>query len=150
MKIRHPSLPARRTSAFTLIEIVITLTIIAILASGSVMMYKSLIDDAKGTTVDSDLEKISLALLSYERKAMRKPTTEQGLSALVEKPTTEPIPESYSAYMEELPRDPWGAPYKYKLPGEKSKKGFDLWSIGPDGVDGTEDDIGNWKKVSTK
>jgi len=73
------------------------------------------------------------------------PTTEQGLKALVEKPTTEPLPEKWTALMEEVPKDPWGQEYKYRYPAQKSKKPFDVWSVGKDGVDGNEDDIGNWK-----
>lgn len=93
MKIRTSSSPAH-PSAFTLIEIVITLTIIAILASGSIYLLKGQIDSAKDTRVGSDLQAIGLALQSYESRALRKPTTEQGLKALVEKPTIEPIPEN--------------------------------------------------------
>lgn len=150
MKIRHPHSPARpaSASAFTLIEIVITLTIIAILASGSIYLLKGQIDSAKDTRVGSDLQAIGLALQSYESRALRKPTTEQGLAALVEKPTIEPIPENYRSFMKELPKDPWGVPYKYRIPPQKSKDDYDIWSVGPDGADGTEDDIGNWKPVA--
>jgi len=146
MKIRIPHSPTRSAAAFTLIEIVITLTIIAILASGSIYLLKGQIDSAKDTRVDSDLQAIGLALQSYESRALRMPTTEQGLMALVEKPTLEPIPENYRAFMEELPKDPWGQPYKYRFPAQKSKKTYDLWTVGPDGQDGTDDDLGNWKK----
>jgi general secretion pathway protein G len=147
MKIRTHRPP--NAAAFTLIEIVITLTIIAILASGSVMMYKSLIDDAKDTRVDKDIMDISLALQSYESRCLRKPTTEQGLKALVEKPTIEPVPDNYSPRMKETPKDPWGQEYKYRVPAQKSKDEFDVWSIGPDGKEGTDDDIGNWKGGTT-
>lgn len=150
MKIRHPKSNTPRAAAFTLIEIVITLTIIAILAGGSMMMYSSLIDTAKDSRVSADMDKISLALQSYEGRALRVPTTEQGLEALVEKPTLEPIPENYRPYMEELPKDPWGQPYKYRFPAQKSKKSYDLWTVGPDGAEGTDDDIGNWKKSTAK
>jgi general secretion pathway protein G len=150
MKIRTSHFPARRTAAFTLIEIVITLTIIAILASGSIYLLKGQIDSAKDTRVDSDLQAIGLALQSYESRALRMPTTEQGLMALVEKPTLEPIPENYRAFMEEMPKDPWGQPYKYRFPAQKSKKSYDLWTAGPDGADGTDDDLGNWKKSAAK
>ncbi|MDZ4406294.1 type II secretion system major pseudopilin GspG [Prosthecobacter sp.] len=148
MKIRpsHTSLRA----GFTLIEIVITLTIIAILASGSIYLLKGQIDSAKDTRVDSDIQAIGLALQSYESRALRMPTTEQGLKALVEKPTMEPIPENYRAFMEEMPKDPWGAEYKYRFPAQKSKKPYDVWTMGADGQDGTEDDMGNWKKTATK
>lgn len=149
MKIRH-SKSSTRSTAFTLIEIVITLTIIAILASGSIYLLKGQIDSAKDTRVDSDLQAIGLALQSYESRALRMPTTEQGLKALVEKPTIEPIPENYRAFMEEMPKDPWGQEYKYRFPAQKSKKPYDVWSVGADGQDGTEDDMGNWKKTAAK
>lgn len=145
----HPATSLKhRSAAFTLIEIVITLTIIAILASGSIYLLKGQIDSAKDTRVDSDLQAIGLALQSYESRALRKPTTEQGIKALVEKPTIEPIPENYRPFMKDMPKDPWGQEYKYRIPPTKSKDDYDLWSVGPDGQDGTDDDIGNWKKVS--
>jgi len=150
MKIRKQHSTTRQAAAFTLIEIVITLTIIAILASGSIYLLKGQIDSAKDTRVDSDLQAIALALQSYESRALRMPTTEQGLQALVEKPTIEPIPENYRAFMEEMPKDPWGQAYKYRFPAQKSKKPYDIYTAGPDGQEGTEDDIGNWKKTATK
>lgn len=150
MKIHTQLKSIDRTAAFTLIEIVITLTIIAILASGSIYLLKGQIDSAKDTRVDSDLQAIGLALQSYESRALRMPTTEQGLMALVEEPTIEPKPENYRPFMEEMPKDPWGQPYKYRFPAQKSKKPYDLWTAGPNGIDGDEDDLGNWKKSAAK
>ncbi len=147
MKIRTPHSQPRSTAAFTLIEIVITLTIIAILASGSIYLLKGQIDSAKDTRVDSDIKAIDLALNSYQGRTLRLPTTEQGLKALVVKPIIEPIPENYKSFMKETPKDPWGQEYKYRIPPQKSKDDYDVWSVGPDGQDGTEDDIGNWKKA---
>jgi general secretion pathway protein G len=112
----------------------------------AINLLKGQIDSAKETRANSDLQAIGLALQSYEARTLRIPTTEQGLMALVEKPTLEPIPENYRAFMEELPKDPWGQPYKYRFPAQKSKKTYDLWTVGPDGQDGTDDDLGNWKK----
>ena len=132
-------------SAFTLIEIVITLTIISILAAGSIYLLKGQVDSAKETRVDSDIAAISIALQSYEGRALRMPTTEQGLAALVEKPTIEPVPERWRGFMEEVPKDPWGQPYKYRYPAQKSKKPYDIYTAGADAQEGTEDDIGNWK-----
>ncbi|MEN3942011.1 type II secretion system major pseudopilin GspG [Prosthecobacter sp. SYSU 5D2] len=133
--------------AFTLIEIVIVLTIISILAAGSIYMLKGNVDVAKETRVDGDLQNIMTQIQLYEARNMRPPTTDQGLKALVERPTTEPLPEKWTALMEEVPKDPWGQEYKYRYPAQKSKKSYDVWSIGKDGADGTEDDVGNWKNV---
>lgn len=153
MKIRTSHSQARPPSAFTLIEIVITMTIIAILAGGTIYMLKGLPEAAKESRVQSDIGTIGVALQVYESRALRMPTTEQGLRALVEKPTIEPIPENYkNGLLEDLPKDPWGMEYKYRFPAQKSKKSFDIWSMGPNSVDdnGDGDDIGNWKSTATK
>ncbi len=134
-----------RQHGFTLIEIVIVLTIISVLAAGSIYLLKGNVDVAKETRVEGDIANIGTQLQLYEARNLRLPTTEQGIKALVERPTTEPLPERWTQLLEEPPRDPWGQPYMYRYPAQKSKKPYDLWSIGKDGQDGTEDDIGNWK-----
>jgi general secretion pathway protein G len=146
MKLRPSS--SRASRAFTLIEIVIVLTIISILAAGSIYMIKGNVDVAKETRVESDIQNISTQLQLYEARNMRPPTTEQGLKALVEKTTIEPVPEKFTQLLEEVPKDPWGAEYKYRYPAQKSKKQYDIYSMGKDGQDGTEDDIGNWKATA--
>lgn len=146
MKLQTAPRPLHRVG-FTLIEIVIVLTIISILGAGVMYMTKSWIDTSKETRVASDIEKIATGMLGYESRNMRLPTQDQGIKALVEKPTIEPLPERWIPFLEEVPKDPWGADYKYRIPAQKSKKGYDIWSMGPDGADGTEDDIGNWKNV---
>ena len=148
MKLRYPTSKAQLRHGFTLIEIVIVLTIISILAAGSIYMLKGNVDVAKETRVDGDLQNISTQLQLYEARNMRLPTTEQGLKALVEEPTTDPKPEKWTALLEEVPKDPWGAPYRYRYPAQKSKKPYDVYSMGKDGMDGTEDDIGNWKATA--
>ncbi len=135
----------RLTAAFTLIEIVIVLTIISILAAGSIYLIKGNVDVAKETRVDSDIANIATQFQLYEARNLRIPTQDQGIKALVERPTTEPLPERWTQLLEEVPRDPWGQDYQYKNPAQRSKKKYDLYSIGADGQDGTEDDIGNWK-----
>jgi general secretion pathway protein G len=145
-KIQNP----KSAPGFTLIEIVITLTIISILAAGSIYLLKGQVDSAKETRVDSDLAAIGIALQSYESRALRMPTTEQGLNALVEKPTIEPVPDRWRSFMEEVPTDPWGQPYRYRYPAVNSKKAYDVYSVGADGQDGTADDIGNWKTTAPK
>ncbi len=154
--VRNATLPCRTrhsalrpgSAAFTLIEIVIVLTIISILAAGSIYMLKGNVDVAKETRVDGDLQNLMTQLQLYEARNMRPPTTEQGLKALVEKPTTEPLPEKWTALLEEVPKDPWGQEYKYRYPAQKSKKAYDVYSVGKDGVEGNEDDIGNWKATA--
>ena len=100
--------------------------------------------------MQGDLNAIATQLQLYEARCQRLPTQDQGLEALVSKPSKEPIPDRWMALMEELPKDPWGQPYKYRIPAQKSKKAYDVWSLGKDGQDGTADDMGNWKTVEKK
>lgn len=143
------SLENRRTlrrRAFTLVELVIVLTIIGILAGSGIYMLVGWLDEAKYERVRSDLKTLDLAIKGYERGNYSKPPTqEQGLMALVEKPTGDPQPQRWRAYLEseEALLDPWGNQYQYAYPAQKSKRKYDLWSFGEDGAE-SEDDIGNW------
>lgn len=132
-------------SGFSLLEIVIALIIVGIMGATAIKLMSGNIDDAKEKATIGDIDAMSTQLLVYESRAGRMPTTEQGVKALWEKPTTEPLPERWMALLEEEKKDPWGQPYKYAYPATKSKKAFDLWSVGKDGSDGTADDIGNFK-----
>lgn len=137
------SLRSRR-SGFTLVELVVVLTIIAVLAGSGIFLVVGFIDDAKYQRVDSDLKALDLALKSFERNNYFKPPTqEQGLAALVTRPTGEPQPERWRAYLEEPMRDPWGIEYQYRVPAQKSTKKYDIYSLGEDGVE-SDDDVGNW------
>jgi general secretion pathway protein G len=140
----------RKQAAFTLIELVLVLSIIAILVAAVALNSSGFLGSAQDTTVAGDLQKINTALIAYQASAGRPPSTEQGLEALVSKPTKPPVPDKWYPYMDELPKDPWKQTYHYKTPATKSKKQYDIWSSGADGVDGTPDDIGNWKKEEGK
>ena len=143
MKI--PSFQHRRRSGFTLVELVIVITIISVLAGSGTYLVIGFVDDAKYGRVDSDLKALDLAVKAYERNNYFKPPTqEQGLMALVERPTGDPQPERWRAYLEEPMLDPWGNEYQYRFPGQKSDKKYDLFSLGEDGVE-SDDDVGNWK-----
>ncbi|MEM7699882.1 MAG: type II secretion system major pseudopilin GspG [Verrucomicrobiota bacterium] len=134
----------RRAAGFTLVEILVVLTIIVVLMGSGIFLVTGFIDDAKVTRVESDLKTLELAIGSYERNNYFKPPTqEQGLMALVERPTSEPQPERWRAYLEEEMKDPWGIPYQYRFPAQESRKKYDIFSLGEDGVE-SEDDIGNW------
>lgn len=145
---RHPRLV--NAQGFTLIELVLVLTIIAILAGSGIYLLSGNVDTAKETRVQGDINAIATQLQLYEARNSRMPTTEQGIEALVTKPTKEPLPERWTALLEELPKDPWGQPYKYRYPAQKSKKPYDLYTAGKDGIEGNEDDIGNWKATEKK
>src|SRR5580765_5184667 len=94
-----------RASAFTLIEIVLVITIISILGAALIYGIKGNVDVAKETRVDSDIKAIVTQLKVYEAKNLQPPTNEQGLKALVELPTIEPVPERWTQLMDGMPMD---------------------------------------------
>ncbi|MFH1228564.1 MAG: type II secretion system major pseudopilin GspG [Planctomycetota bacterium] len=130
---------------FTLIELLLVAVIISILSTivvVNVLKQKPLAEKAK---VDSDLANIGTALNLYSLNNGNYPINEQGLKALMEKPS--PVPPNWNGpYLENNPIDSWKNEYQYRFPGEHNKNKYDLWSMGPDGQNGTEDDIGNWAK----
>ncbi len=136
--------PSLRRSGFTLLEIMLVLGIIAVLVSASIYMISGNLDVAKETRVDGDIKAISTQIKTYEMTNYAPPTTEQGLAALVEEPTAPPEPRRWKKLLEEVPLDPWGHSYQYVCPGVHNPTGFDLFSLGQDGVE-SADDIGNWK-----
>ncbi|NNE92428.1 MAG: type II secretion system major pseudopilin GspG [Verrucomicrobiales bacterium] len=134
------------SAAFTLVELVIVLTIIGILAGSSIYMVVGFIDDAKYQRAENDIGALKTAIMGFARNNYdRPPTEEQGLMALVERPTSEPVPARWRPYLEDQKAliDPWGNPYQYKSPGQRSGKKYDLWSMG-ENVEDETDDIGNW------
>ena len=146
----HPSFAqhARRRLAagFTLIELMVVLVIIGVLAALIVPNVLDRADDARVTAGRTDIANISQALKLYRLDNQRYPTAEQGLQALIAKPTTAPVPGNWKPYLEKLPNDPWGRPYQYLNPGIKGE--IDVMSFGADGQSGGEGknaDIGSWQ-----
>lgn len=139
---------ARRSRGFTLIEVMVVVVILAILATMVVPRIMDRPDDARITKAKQDIRQLDSALKLYRLDNQRYPTTDQGLEALVEKPTGGPKPRNWreGGYVEGLPKDPWGSPYQYLSPGEHGD--FDLYSLGADGKlggEGVDADIGNWQ-----
>jgi general secretion pathway protein G len=132
------------SGGFTLIEMVIVLGIISVLLGSAIYYMVGSVDSAKIQAVEGNLSTFTSNLRLYEINNRFLPTTEQGLEALVAKPTTEPAPRRWTQYMSEIPMDPWGKPYQYRNPGQHNPRTFDLYSMGPDGIE-SDDDIGNWK-----
>jgi general secretion pathway protein G len=139
--------PLHDPRGFTLIEIMVVIVILGVLAALVVPSVLSRTDDARSVAAKSDLAAIRQALKLYRLDNQRYPTTEQGLNALVTRPTDPPSPPNWKpgGYLEKLPRDPWGHPYQYLNPGIKSD--VDVFTYGADGQPGgtgADADIGSW------
>ena len=146
MRTARHRLVQQAVRGFTLIELMVVLVIIGVLAALIVPNVLERADDARVTAARTDITNISQALKLYRLDNQRYPTAEQGLQALVIKPTSGPIPNHWKLYLEELPNDPWGRPYQYLNPGIKGE--IDVMSFGADGVSGGEGkdaDIGSWQ-----
>lgn len=143
--MKHTTTHQRRSTAgFTLVEMVLVLGIVALLVGAGIVSLTGVLDSGKKTRVKGDLTTLTSALRSYETDNMFLPTTEQGISALLEKPSSRPSPQNWTAKLKKNILDPWGNPYHYRRPGTKDKGGFDVYSAGPDGIADSADDIGNW------
>lgn len=135
-----------RNTGFTLIELMVVLVIIGVLAALIVPNVLDRADDARTTAARTDIANLGQALKLYKLDNLRYPTAEQGLGALVTKPTNGPIPGNWRPYLEKLPNDPWGRAYLYLNPGLKGE--IDVLSFGADGQAGGEGnnaDIGSWQ-----
>lgn len=141
MKINNPSSRIRRTSGFTLLEMVIVLGIIAMILGGAIFAMKGIGDSAKISQTESDFKTIDTALMSYKLLAGSYPTTQQGLKALVEKPTTSPAPRRWNQTSKKVPIDPWKNDYGYRFPGKKNANEPEIFSKGQDGIENTADDL---------
>ena len=133
---------------FTLIEIMVVVVILGILAAIIIPRISDRPEQARRTKAIMDIKSIETALSLYQMDNGSYPSTEQGLEALVEKPTTGRIPANYNegGYLKKVPLDPWKNPYIYISPGAHGD--FDLISYGNDGEEGGEDkfaDINNWE-----
>jgi general secretion pathway protein G len=130
----------KRQSAFTLLEIMLVISIIVILLGVAINKLGNTTGMAKGVAVQADIQAISTQLKLYESMNGYLPSTEQGLQALVSQPATEPRPQRWYQLFKEIPRDPWGNNYIYLSPGRKNATSYDLYSAGPDRKADTADD----------
>lgn len=146
-----PMLPSR-SQGFTLIEIMVVVVILAILAAAVVPRIMDRPDEARVTKAKQDIRVLESALELYRLDNFNYPSTQQGLDALVEKPSGDPAAPNWKrgGYIKTKPKDPWGNEYQYLNPGVKSE--LDIFSYGSDGRPGgseTAADIGNWPDDSS-
>jgi len=143
---RTPHARPRRLRGFTLIELMVVLVIIGVLAALIVPNVLDRADDARVTAARTDVNNLMQALKLYRLDNQRYPGAEQGLQALVIKPTVGALPPNWKPYLDKLPNDPWGRPYQYANPGVKGP--IDVYSFGADGVvggEGKDAEIGSWQ-----
>lgn len=147
MKNRFQSMNYRQVSGFTLVEVMVVVVILGILAALIVPKIMSRPEQARIVKVKQDISSIQSALDLYKLDNSVYPTTDQGLQALVTRPSTPPVPRDWKSdgYLQDLPVDPWGEAYQYMNDNEKVR----IFSYGPKGKDANSE-IGNWNMNEVK
>ena len=132
----HRNLDHRKARGFTLIEILVVVVILGILGAVVVPQIMGRPDTARIQAAQTDIKTLAAALDVYRLDNFQYPSSEQGLDALVSRPSGFPEPKNYNpeGYIKKLPSDPWGSPYVY----ERNDVSFELFSLGADGQEGGE------------
>lgn len=147
-RARGPSIRAFRArlgAGFTLIEIMVVVVILGILAAIIVPKLTDKPEQARQVKAQQDVRQLEASLQMYKLDNFYYPSTQQGLEALVTKPSGDPPARNWRGYISRLPKDPWGSPYQYLQPGNKGE--YDVFTMGADGKlggEGPDADIGNW------
>ena len=136
----------RRSTGFTLVEIMVVVVILGILAVLIVPRVLGRSDEARQAAAKHDIATIMQSLKLYRLDNGRYPTNDQGLQALVTKPSSAPAPSNWKPYLDKVPKDPWGNTYQYLSPGVHGE--VDVFSLGADGQPGgtgADLDVGSWQ-----
>ena len=136
----------RRFAGFTLVEIMVVVVILGVLAVLIVPRVVGRTEEARAAAAKHDIAAIMQSLKLYRLDNGRYPTNEQGLQALVAKPSSGPAPTNWRSYLDKLPKDPWGNTYQYLNPGVHGE--IDVFTLGADaqpGGTGADADIGSWQ-----
>lgn len=135
--------PTRR--GFTLIELLLVMVILAVLAAVVVPNFVNRSKDVRVKAAQADISNMETCLDAFEVDCGRYPTTSEGLAVLLQAPAN--LKGWQGPYLKKgVPTDPWGNSYNYRYPGQHNTNGYDLFSGGPDGQEGTADDIVNWQQ----
>lgn len=142
------SLKWRQPRGFSLLEVIIAIALIALLATIAINQIGNVFGGGQESVarlfVKNSLE---VPLFQYNDHTGSYPSTAEGLKALLAAPSGKK--GWRGPYVREIPKDPWKKEYKYRFPGQKNPpSSYDLWSLGPDGIDSTADDIGNWETTT--
>ena len=134
-------------SGFTLLEIMLVVVIIGMLITVAVVKLSGQSEKARLVATRNQIDSYKNALGIYELDNGLFPTTEQGLQALITQPSGVTLPNWKGPYLDPpvIRKDQWGRDYIYRYPGQKVPNGYDLFSVGPNGNEGDDDDIGNWQ-----
>lgn len=143
MAEKRTSGESRPARGFTLIELLLVLVILAVLAAVVVPKFTKRSEQARVAAAKTDIANLDTAFDAFEVDTGRYPTSDEGMKALMEAPSN--AKDWKGPYLKRLVvNDPWGNPYVYRCPGVHNPSSYDLYSFGPDGQEGTEDDITNW------
>lgn len=148
--LRAPHTRWSRDAGFTLIEIMAVVVIMGMLMATLAIGVSGQIDKARISNTKTQIGRIDQALQFYKLDNKRFPNNDQGLDALVSQPSAAPVPRHYdpAGYIKrDVLMDAWDTPMQYRVPGEHNPYTYDIWSFGPDGVEGN-DDIHNWEDAS--
>ena len=135
-----------KAGGFTLVEVMVVVVILGVLAALVVPRVVGRADEARAVAAKQDLAAIMQAMKMYRLDNGRYPSAEQGLQALVSRPTVDPQPGNWKSYLDRLPKDPWGNPYQFLNPGVHGE--IDIFTLGADGQPGgseSDKDIGSWE-----
>lgn len=131
---------------FTMIEIMLVLLIMVSIAALGVVTFNGVQNTAKIQMAEAKVQDIAKAVELFNVTIGRYPSTDEGIDALLSCPSSISNPDKWTQLIKTIPVDPWDNPFQYQYPSSHDSNGFDIWSCGPDGISGTDDDITNWGK----
>jgi len=129
---------------FTLVELMLVLVILVAIAGTGVMLYGQIQNRAFNGIAQTEIQALTKAVDLYRINVGVYPTADEGLNSLCYCPQSISNPDKWVKTHDKISLDPWGNPYQYQYPGTNNPDTFDLWSCGPDGISGTDDDVTNW------